>query len=100
MRYWILPLALAMVYAGVSEADVEKQGNDAGVCSIEADLVDLDEGWVELLTSDGKWIDLPAAELSRADQRWAQAHAPVHQKPACRSGKARNPSSTIGRRNR
>ncbi len=94
MRYWILPLALAMVYAGVSEADVERQGNDAGVCSVEADLVDLDQGWVELLTSDGKRIDLPAAELSRADQRWIRDHDPSRKqlllrRPATRRNPAR-----------
>ena len=99
MRYWILPLALAMIHAGVSEAEVARQSRSTGECSIEADLVELDGGWVRLRTTDGKLIDLPAAKLSRADQRWAQAHAPIHKKPACRSGKARNPSGTIGRRN-
>ncbi len=100
MRYWILPLALAMIHAGVSEAEVERQARSAGECSIEADLVDLDGGWVTLRTTDGRLIDLPAAKLSRADQRWAQAHAPVHKKPACRSKEARDPSDTTGRRNR
>jgi len=100
MRYWILPLALAMIHAGVSEAQLEREGRSARDCSIEADLVDLDGGWLTLRTADGKLIDLPAAKLSRADQRWAQAHAPVDKKSACRSREARNPSGTIGRRNR
>jgi len=85
MRYWILPLALAMFYAGVSEAEAQRQHEGAGEYSIEADLVDLDAGWVTLRTSDGRLIDLPATQLSRADQRWVQAHAPAHQKPAYRT---------------
>ena len=75
MRYWVLPLALAMVYAGISEAEIEKHREDTGEYSIEADVVDLEEGWVVLRTSDGKLIELPARELSRADQRWVQSHA-------------------------
>ena len=75
MRYWILPLALAMFYAGVSEAEAQRQHEGAGEYSIEADLVDLDAGWVTLRTSDGRLIDLPATQLSRADQRWVRAHA-------------------------
>ena len=90
MRYWILPLALAMIHGGISEAEVERQGRSARECSIEADLVELDGDWVTLRTTDGKLIDLPAAKLSRADQRWAQAHAPVHKKPVYRSRQARD----------
>ena len=100
MRYWILPLALAMIHAGVSEAEVARQSRSTGECSIEADLVELDGGWVTLRTTDGKLIDLPAAKLSRADQRWVRAHSPTRQRPACRPGQARNPSRLLGRRDR
>ena len=86
MRYWILPLALAMIHAGVSEAEVDRQSQGARECSIEADLVELDGGWVTLRTTDERLIDLPAAKLSRADQRWVRAHATVHKRPTWRSG--------------
>ncbi len=82
MRYWILPLALAMIHAGVSEVDVHSQSRGVGECSIEADLVELDGGWVTLRTTGGKLIDLPAAKLSRADQRWVRTHVPLLKKPA------------------
>ena len=98
MRYWILPLALAMIHAGVSEAEVQRQSRGVGECSIEADLVELDGGWVTLRTTDGKLIDLPAAKLSRADQRWAQAHAPVHKKPAHLARQARDRCGLTRRR--
>lgn len=93
MRYWILPLALAMIHAGVSEAEVQRQSRGVGECSIEADLVDLDGGWVTLRTSDGKLIDLPAAKLSRADRRWVQAHAPVLPRAVHRAGPPPRPSA-------
>jgi hypothetical protein len=100
MRYWILPLALAMIYAGVSEAETEGRHGSAGQYSIEADLVDLDGGWVTLRTTDGRLIDLPAGELSRADRRWAQTHAPAQKQPAYTSGQARNRCRVIERRDR
>ncbi len=75
MRYWILPLAMAMIYTGVSEADVQRSGDDTGQCSIEADLVDVDDGWVVLEMADGKVVELPADELSRADRRWVRHRA-------------------------
>ncbi|MHC4180964.1 MAG: SHD1 domain-containing protein [Planctomycetota bacterium] len=100
MRYWILPLALAMIHAGVSEAEVERQSQSTGECSIEADLVELDAGWVTLRTTDGRLIDLPAAKLSRADQRWVRTHSPTRQRPAHGSREARNPSRVPGRRDR
>ena len=93
MRYWILPLALAMIHAGVSEAEAQRRHESTGECSIEADLVDLDGGWVTLRTTDGRLIDLPAAKLSRADQRWVQAHAPVHPRGVHRAGPPPQPSS-------
>ena len=98
MRYWILPLALAMVHAGVSEAEVQRQGRSAEQCSIEADLVKLDGGWVTLRTTDGKLIDLPAAKLSRADQRWVKARATPHKRPPYRSRPTRDHSRLFGRR--
>jgi hypothetical protein len=101
MRYWILPLALAMIHAGVSEAEVQRQTQTTGQCSIEADLVDFDAGWVVLQTADGKLIDLPAAQLSRADQRWVQSHAPAREKTAAAGPRQpRNPSRVFGRQDR
>lgn len=85
MRYWVLPLALAMVYAGISEAEIEKHREGTAEYSIEADVVGLEEGWVVLRTSDGKLIALPAKELSRADQRWVQTHALQTQHPRTHS---------------
>ena len=69
MRYWILPLALAAMYAGVAEAAIEKRHECTGQYSIEADLVDLDGGWLILRTTAGRLIELPAAQLSRADRQ-------------------------------
>lgn len=98
MRYWILPLALAMIHAGVSEAEIERRHANTAEYSIEADLVQDDGGWVTLRTTDGKLIDLPAGELSRADQRWVQAHALVHKTPAYRSRDARHRRGLTRRR--
>jgi len=53
--------------------------------------VDLDGGWVTLRTSDGRLIDLPAAQLSRADRRWVRHHLPTRT-TAAGPGQARNPS--------
>ncbi len=74
MRYWILPLALAMIHAGVSEAAVQKRHESTGRYSIEADLVDCEAGWVVLRKIDGKLIELPVTDLSRADRRWVHNH--------------------------
>ena len=76
MRYWILPFALAAMYAGVSEAAIEKRHGSTGEYCVEADLVGCEQGWITLRTTDGRLIDLPAARLSRADQRWVRGHAP------------------------
>lgn len=100
MRYWILPLALVMIHAGVSEAEVQRQSRGIGECSIEADLVDLDAGWVTLRTTDGRMIELPAGQLSRADQRWVRVHAPTREKTVRMPGQARDPSRMRGRRDR
>ncbi|NQU20197.1 MAG: hypothetical protein HQ567_02870 [Candidatus Nealsonbacteria bacterium] len=75
MRYWILPLALAMLYAGVSESEADSPKVCRGECPIEAELVACDEVWVVLRKPAGDRIDLPLSELSRADQRWVRQHA-------------------------
>ncbi len=100
MRYWILPLALAMIHAGVSEVEAQRQHKTIGECSIEADLVDLDGDWVTLRTSDGKLIDLPAAELSRADQRWVRDHTSTRKQTPHMPGQTRSPYRVLGRRDR
>jgi hypothetical protein len=100
MRYWILPLALAVFYAGVSEAEAQGHHESTGEYSIEADLVDLDGGWVTLRTSDGRLIDLPATQLSRADQRWIRHHLPPRTTAAAGPREARNPSRVFEQRDR
>jgi len=74
MRYWILPLALVMMYANFAEAEVADRTVRGGNCVIEADLAGVSAGWAELRTPDGRVVEVPLSELSRADQRWVRRH--------------------------